>query len=131
MSIRTSLYSFLSGTSSITSTLASANSVWPQMLPQKHDGFPAIVYSMDDDQDQQLLDGVSGLKEARVVIDVYDGQYVTADTVATAIKDALIGYRGTFGADNAEHIRKERELDIYESETELHRINLQFLIAYY
>lgn len=101
------------------------------MLPQEHDGFPAIVYSMDDDQDQQLLNGVSGLKEARFVIDVYDDDYVTADSVATAIKSALVGYTGTFGADTADHIRKERELDFYEPQTELHRVNLQFLIAYY
>lgn len=128
MSIKTSLYTFLSGTSSITSTLASTNSVWPSHIPQNHDGFPLIVFSMDDDEDQQLLDGVSDVKEARFTIDCYDGSYLTADQVATAVKDALIGHRGTFGANTAEHIRKERELDLLDDD--LHRVNLQFLIAY-
>jgi len=130
VSIKTSLYTFLTGTSSITDTLSTTTSVWPAHLPQNHSGFPALTFSMDDDRDDHALDGVIDLKYARFNIDCWAGTYLEADQVATAVKAALVDYRGSFGADTAEHIRKEREIDLFEEDTDLHRVNLQFLIAY-
>ena len=127
MSIKTSVYSVISGTGAITSL--ATGGVHPQNIPAQSTA-PAITFSMDDDADQQLLDGVSGLKEARFVIDCYSLSYLTADQMASAVKTALVGYRGAFGTNTAEHIRKERELDLFEADTRLHRVNLQFLIAY-
>jgi hypothetical protein len=127
MSIKSSLYTFLISKTAIT-TLVSG--VYPQTLPQQASA-PAIVYSLDDEEMQQLLDGTSPLLEARVTIDCYSPSYAGADAIAAAVKTALIGHRGTFGSKVVDHLRKERELDLFEADTRLHRVNLQFLIAYY
>lgn len=127
MSLRTSLYSFLSGNGTIT---AVTSAIYPQRAPQQNQADPFIVFTIENDEDQQILDGVSGTRDGRFIVDCYSARYLTADQLATAVKSALIGHRGTFGAETAEHIRKERELDLFEDDTELYRVNLQFFIAY-
>jgi hypothetical protein len=121
-------YTFVSGRAGIT---ALTSSIYPQFLPQQHPGFPALTFALDDDQDQQLLDGsVGGMREALMVVDCWDGSYITAHALADAVKLELIGYVGAFGASTVDRIRKEREIELYEADTELHRVALQFFIAY-
>jgi hypothetical protein len=114
-----------------------AAGVWPQMLPQNHQGFPAITYSIDDESDDQLIDGIGSLTTAVVTVDVWDASYITVHQIADALCKGLVGYHGLIGAYGspekqviANHIRKERQLDLYDNDGDLHRVNLQFLIAY-
>jgi len=127
VSIKTSLYTYLSGNSTISATGAV---IFPQTIPPQSTSQKMLTFAMDEDSDQQILDGVSGLREALFVVDCYSPSYLDADTLATAVKSALVGYRGALGTNVAEHIRKEREFDLFESDTRLHRVSLQFLIAY-
>jgi hypothetical protein len=127
--IAQSFYTFVSGRAGIT---ALTGSIYPIMLPQSHDGFPAITYSMDDDADQPLVDGtVSGMREALFSVDCWGLTGVSVQSLASAVKTELIGYIGTMGAHTVNRCRKEREdFNFYESDTGLFRVNLQFLVAY-
>ena len=132
MSIAESFYTVISGNTTITDALASVNAIFPQMLPQAHAAFPAITYSQDGEEDQYMLDGnPNELKQALFSVDCYSDNYITVHNLADIVKTQLLAATGTFDSHTAEHIRKERELDIYESATELHRVSLQFLIAYF
>lgn len=131
------LYTFLAAKSSIRAIVAMDTSVSPNkpsfyvhMLPQNHIGFPALTYSQDDNSDQHLLSGVSTLKEALLSVDCWALTYSSAHSLASAVKSEMVGYRGTFGSSTVDFIQKERELDLYESDTYLHRVSLQFRVAY-
>jgi hypothetical protein len=115
----------------------SVEGVWPQMLPQNHPGFPAITYSIDDESDDQLIGGIGSLTVAVITVDVWDKSYAEAHRIADALSKGLVSYSGLIGAYGspeksviANHIRKERQLDLYDNEGDLHRVNLQYLIAY-
>ena len=105
--------------------------IYPQVLPQRHNGFPAITYIQDDNLEQTLLDGTnSSLLEARFQVDCWANSYNSVHQLAEDVKAALTGYTGPFGDYTADHIRKEREIDLFEQDTGLHRVSMQFFIAY-
>lgn len=110
------------------------SSIYPKHLPQ-HASKPAITYGMDGDDNEQLLDGISSLKTALFDVDCWDLSYITAHQLADAVEAALVGHSGALGtfspAANADHIRKERRFDLFESDTKLYRVSLQFFVAYY
>ncbi len=130
------LYTFLAAKSSIRAIVAMSGnsptkpSFYTHMLPLKHYGYPALTYALDEDSDQQLLSGISGLKEALLTVDCWALVYSQAHSLAAAVKAEMVGYRGAFGSSTAEHIRKERELDLHEPDTKLFRVSLQFRVAY-
>lgn len=104
--------------------------IYPQFLPQNHQGFPAITFSVDDDRDDQLIDGVGSMRTALVSVDCWDLDYLSVHTLADSVSSALVGHVGTFAGSEVSHIRKERQLDLYEQDTGLFRVSLQYLIAY-
>ena len=128
------LYAHMVGNAEI----AAAATIYPSWLPQQNTTFPAITFSVDDVQDDQLLDGVGSLTQSLVSIDCWAATYAAAHTLADVVKAELVGYVGTFGnvtaspqvAVTVNHIRKTRELDLFESDTGLYRVSLQFLIAH-
>ena len=107
-----------------------ATGVWPTLLPQQHAGFPAITYTLDEDTPSRLLDGVGTMSQARVSIDVWARSYAVAHTIADAVSVGMASVRGSYGALFLDQVRKEREVDLYESDTELFRVSLQFTIGY-
>lgn len=126
--IQQSFYTFLTGNATIA---ALCSSVYPQWLPLQHQGFPAISYTMDSDEQQPLLDGsVSSLKEALISVDVWSKSYLEAIQVAEAVSGELVGFTGTFGTNTVDQIRRERKIDQYENDPELFRVSMQFFVAY-
>ena len=121
MTIASSFYSYLTG--------QIATVIYPQVLPASVT-LPAITYAVQEDEDTQVLDGVGSLSIARIDVDCYATTLTAAETVATSVKSALIGFVGTFGADTAQNIAKLREIHLFETPTELHRVSMQFEIAY-
>ena len=122
MSVVTSIYTVLDA--------ALTESVYPQVLPQ-NPTVPAVTYNLDDDEESTLLDGTTeGLKQTLFTVDCWAATYAAAHTLADAVKTALVGSTGTFGTVTADHLRKEREIDLFEADTRLHRVSLQFLLAY-
>lgn len=137
MSIGADFYTYVAALSSIraivglSTTSPQKAAVYPNFLPQNHYGFPALTYTQDEDAQSNTLDGVSTLKEALLTADCWALTYLNAHSLANALVTDLVGYRGTFGTVTADFIRLERSLDLYESDTKLHRVSLQFRIAYY
>ena len=130
------LYTFLQDKASIRAIVALSSasprkaSIYPYFLPQSHIGFPALTYSMDDDLEQTLIDGTSTMKEAILSVDCWAYDYIRAHDLADAVKDEMVDYTGTFGSSTVNHCRKERELDLYEPDTKVYRVSLQFRVAY-
>ncbi len=128
------LYAWMAANSSINA----AATIYPAWLPQQNTTFPAISFSVDDNQDDQLIDGIGSLTTSLISVDCWASTYAAAHTLADVVKSELVGYRGAFGNVSSspvvtvtvDHVRKTRELDLYESDTRLHRVSLQFLIAY-
>lgn len=132
MSIVQSVYSALSGNSTITDLLATANSIWPEALPQAHDGFPALTFGLDSDEDLYSLKGVKNeLQRATIRIRIWDDSVLVVHNIATTIKSELSGFRGSFGSHTAELILKENEFSVdQEIDTGLYSVVLDFSIAY-
>jgi len=130
-----SFYNYVSNNSTITSALASADAIFPEFIPQDHSGFPAVSYSLAQDEDIPLLNGSKSETGMAVIqVSIWAVSYVAASDVATIFKAQLIGYRGTFDDHTADYIRKEEGGEItlpYELDTGLCGVRLSFAISYY
>jgi len=127
--ILASMYTFLSGTGSVTSL---CSSIYPEFLPENHQSFPAIVLGLISNDEEMLLDGTtSSLSTATITVDCLDKSLSSAAAVASAVESALIGYRGPFGTETVDHLRKESEdLIPLDPSTELIGVSMQFFIGY-
>lgn len=111
------------------------NGIWPQVIPQGEDA-PAIVYTIEDEIRDRLLNGSEGPYYIAIVeFNCYAPSYATAIAIADAVQSALIDYTGQLGVTapivTADHIRLDRRLpDEYEDDTNYRRISFQLLIGY-
>ena len=106
-------------------------SIYPEGDVDQDAPLPRITLRTDTDEEQTLLDGTSVLKTALVDVDCWSLRKLEAAAMAESVTEALRGYRGDFGDYTADHIRRERYFELFESDTRLHRASLQFFIAYY
>lgn len=118
--ISETIYSILSTASGIT-TLTSA--IFPVVIPQKASA-PAITYQRDGTRFLRTFDGHVQLAEASFQIDCWAYSVATAETLAAAVKTALIDYSTA----PINQVWLTNELNLFEPETELHRVLLQFTI---
>lgn len=130
--IQEALYSQLTTSAGVA---AITGSVFPHMMPQGATR-PAITYDFEFDVPSVLLDGVSSLREAFVNVDCWALSYVLVHQLANAVEAALLGAaHGALGSLSPpqviDAVRVERRLDLFESDTSLYRVSLQFMIAYY
>jgi hypothetical protein len=79
---------------------------------------PYIVYSLISDVQLNSLDGFSGLAEKRVQVDVYTTSYGATKATATACKSAM-----AIGLPQSIHLSSQ---DLYEPDTQLYRITMDF-----
>lgn len=99
---------------------------YPNVLPQ-NTTLPAAVYQVISDVPVNSLDGYSGLSNARLQVDVYHGTYAKGDVAARILLNALRSViSGVDGAEFSSLLLARR--DQYETETRLHRVNLDFSI---
>jgi hypothetical protein len=122
-----SLFSFLAADAGIYDR---CQSIFPQTIPQNA-SLPAITYTLNSEERDQLMAGVGLLKTALIDIEAWHTDHRGAHELADAIETLLAGYRGEFGSKTAEHIRMERKFELFESDSGLYRVSQQFLIAYY
>jgi hypothetical protein len=118
--ITQTVYSLLSGTAGIT---AITRSIFPSVVPQKAT-FPAITYQRDGAIHMQTFDGHNSLVESSFQIDCWAKTVSGAEALAAAVKTALIDY----AVPPVNHTRIDNEIQLFEAETELHRVLLQFTI---
>lgn len=110
--------------------------IYPTIIPQRGE-YPACTYNLDFDERVRLMNGTEGdYRRATVEVNCYATRLSVAHDIADAVESALIDFRGTLGTTSpvsidCDHIRLERRgPEIFEAETELHRVPLQFLIGY-
>jgi len=134
--IQAALQSQLVGTQDVAALIESR--VYPHKLPQGV-AFPAITYSLDQDSLTPLLDGsVSSLREALALVDCWAKTYIEAVVVADTVVETLLGVVAAGGemgdtdpVQIVDSVRQERRFELFEDDTLLYRVSLQFAIAYY
>lgn len=130
MTIFQSAVDFLGDVSALTSIVGSR--IFGLFIPHPEAAAAsgAVTLSLTDDLPTQLLDGVGSASTAVLEVDCWAGSLVTAESIATAVKNALVGYVGTFGDHQVTNVAKVRESHLYEDDTGLNRVSLQFEILY-
>lgn len=111
--------------------------VYPNDLPQDVQ-LPAIRFARVSGSRLMHMEGPSYLANPRFQIDAYSTHYHTKDAnigvtaVAQQIRKALDGFKGTVTYDTLQTVkigmcRLLNDRDIYESETRLHRVIMDFM----
>jgi len=119
MSIRSGLVTFLK--------VAVGNSrVYSLRMPQSP-SYPLIVYTIISTEDQITYEGPLSLKETAVQLDFWSKKIEEVDALEQVVKEALVGYKGPMG-DIAYTAGWKREsvVDMYESDTGLYRIAVDY-----
>lgn len=102
--------------------------IFPMRLPQKPTleaityrkiGMPTRVHAFGQDP---------GLMEARVSVSSWAPTYDRVKILGEAVRDGLSRASGTFGGVVVQGMLFDNELDLYEDDTELYRVNQDYLI---
>jgi hypothetical protein len=97
--LTTGIVQYLLTQSSVTSSIAGGNAIQPLPSPTDPSQYPCIVYQQVSETPDYSLTGNIGLAHSRVVFDVLapqaQGGYLTAKTIALAVKQTFDGYEGT------------------------------------
>ena len=101
----------------------------PLKLDEGH-ADPAIVYAMGEDSWHRLTSGFSSMGNAVFYVDCYSSSYNTVKSLAEIVSGELTGYVGAIGDHQAEQIDNISEQDIFEDETKLYRVAMQFEVWY-
>ncbi len=111
------------------------NGISPHVIPQGKDA-PWITYAIDDEEQQSLLAGQSGAYRTTTFdVNCWATKYDDALAIETAVRARLIDHVGPMGTTSpaviVDHVRLERRLpDGYETDTNLRRISLQFVVGH-
>lgn len=92
---------------------------YPLIAPDSVDK-PYIIYSVISDVQLNSLDGFSGLAEKRIQADIYTTSYGVTKALATSVKD-------TFAINLPSSIHLSSQ-ELFESDTQLYRISMDFSI---
>ncbi len=126
MTIAESLGQFLLDNTAIT---AITSEIRPQVLPDDA-SYPALTYSMIDDERIRTLDGHSTLSTASFDIDCYAPQYAKARELADVVRAELDGYTGELGGHTAEQIDFDAASDYVEGQTKIYSVTMSVAIWY-
>lgn len=127
MTIKTELYSRLSGYAGLTGLVSTR--IHPVRLPQNCT-MPAVTYQIVSGPRVSNFGDDTGDVRYRVQVDCWasavTGESASADAVADQVKAALQRYRGG----NIQDIYLENEIDgdAYESDADLYRVTLEFIV---
>ncbi len=116
--ISETVYGILSVAAGITTI---TTNIFPVVIPQKANP-PAITYQRDGSRYLRTFDGHVQLVEASFQIDCWASSVATAESLAAAVKSVLIDYSTA----PITQVWLTNELNLFEAETELHRVLLQF-----
>lgn len=100
--------------------------VYPKKLPQPP-VLPAATYlRVSMGSPGVTFDGPSSLRGPRIRVDVWDKTDGGVETIAEAVRTALDGFRGPAGAEEIGGAFLALEQSLYEDDTKLHRVMLEF-----
>lgn len=109
----------------------------PQWAPASEPTSYAVYFRVDSVIERRLR-GPAELRQTRFQVDVYARDYGVGQDIATAIREACDGFRGTVtgtaGSLELHGVTLEDERDQYEpdesSEAGWHRVSLDFLVSH-
>ena len=117
-----------------TTTGLVASRIYPQRRPMGT-ALPAIVYMNVFSHENEALESQSGIRRARMSIEVMSATYGGNKTLRDAVEAALINYTGTISGATINSVRLESSVDIDEintpaSEFGTFRTIMDFIIWY-
>ena len=90
--------------------------IYPNNVPQDV-ALPFIAYSIVSQEPSITKDVVSALDVIRISLDIYSTNYDTSNQIASAVRVALDGYKGTINSQVVQRITFDGQSDgEYESE---------------
>jgi len=106
--------------------------MYPGKMPQEPT-LPLLVYQRVSGPREHDMDGAAGIANPRIQIDAWATTYAGVKTLATAVRKRLDGYSGDVGspAVNVIVAMLLNDRDLYDAETELWRISMDFEIMHY
>lgn len=105
--------------------------VYPVLLPQSPT-YPALTYQLISDPRGHTHDGPDGLVDARYQITTWAPREAYADVKATAdaVRIALDGFTGIWGAFFVGLIFHDGGVDLYDPDVEVHHNATDYIIRY-
>jgi hypothetical protein len=114
MSIKAGLYTYLKSVGGVIAI--AGDRVFPQVIPdQVYDEAskrPCVVYSVEDTERNETFCATQALRKSRVSIDSYARTYEDAETLADAVRTAVIDYSGYMGSTYVERCFIENDFDV-------------------
>jgi hypothetical protein len=127
MSVEKVIYSKLSGDSDVSGLVSTR--IYPVSLPQKPT-YPAIVYTRISGDRLHSLGGASNLASPRFQIDCFASTYSAVKDLASKIRSAINGFRGTVSGVTVHGIFLESDNDIFEDDFNVYRVSSDYFIHY-
>ncbi len=124
MSFETDLHTRLSQDGGISALVSTR--LFPALAPQGT-ARPYCVYTVVSKPHIYSHSGFSGLSKIKVQVSCYGDSYQQAKNVANAVISALETWPGSQGSQSAFCTNQQ---DVYETETGLYRIPIEFQIIY-
>ncbi len=131
MSIRTDLYSHLSGYAGLTALVGKR--IYPLVKPLTTK-LPCVVFQVISYTRTYSHGGFSNLARARIQISVFaenvDGQpgYDSVEMISTQVKAAMEVWKDSYP--NVQAVFLVNEVDIYESSTDVFHAPLDYIVDY-
>lgn len=126
MGILTGLVAFHNATGALTGLVA--NRAYPTTTPQNAVKPYYIFQRVSTPQRAASLTGDSALEQSRYQFTVVANTALEADTIAEALKTALLGYKGTMGDRYVSGITLGGDIDDFEPTTQTYRRIVDFLL---
>jgi len=129
VSIETGLYSHLTTDSDVSALVGTR--VYPLKLPQGYT-LPAISYQRVSGDRLATLSGPTGRANPRFQIDCWASTYSGVRDLASKVRQALDGHKGGLGGeDDVGGISIEGDRDLFEENTEVFRVTMDFFIPHF
>jgi len=122
------IYSILSSDASVTALVSTR--IYPFFLPQECT-LPAITfYRVSTDREYAFMTD-PGYATVRISIDILGESASSTMSVAEVVRTALHRYKGTVAGVKIYECHIETENSIYEPETDVYRLIIDFMVSHY
>lgn len=129
MTIEKDIYYILTNNAAVSALVS--NRVYPLLLPQRWT-LPAITYQRVSGDRAANYSGASGRARPRFQIDCWADDYDGAKDLADKVRLCLDGYKGDINTEtDVGGIHLEGDRDIYEDNTDIVRVTMDFMIAHF
>lgn len=129
MTLESSLFTFVT-TDAVVGPLIAGTRMYPGKLPQTP-VFPSLTYNrISSTQEYEFEGDEVDVRPSRFQIDAWDDGYDGMTVLAEAVRTRLTGHIGAMGTDTVQFIEIEDMMDEYETETQLWRRIIDFIVWY-